>query len=253
MAFLLLHGLGGDSRQPLSLVGPALPPGANVIAPDLRAHGDSPLIGQPSDFAFPAIIGELVDLVRRSGLSDEPLTVIGISLGAALGLRLARTGLLSIDRLVLLRPAFTDQPIPPNLAVFPVIGELLHRYPAHRAEALFRSSSRYRGLRDASPLGASGVIEQFRKPEASARAVRLVELPRNRAFEPEDPPMPPAPAAIIAAPRDPLHPLEVAQQWHRMLPGSTLTQLPARDDGMAAYVAATRAAVTEALQPPAPD
>ena len=180
------------------------------------------------------------------------MTVIGISLGAAIALRLARTGRLPIQTLVLLRPAFTDQPIPANLAVFPVIGELLHRHPADRAEAIFRGSDLFRALRDASPLGASGVIEQFRKPDASSRAIRLVELPRNRAFEPGDPVASPAPATIIAAPKDPVHPLSVAQQWHRMLPGSTLAVVPARDDGMAAYVSAIRAAVTAALQPPAP-
>lgn len=251
MAFLLLHGLGGDSGQPLSLVGPVLPADARVLAPNLRAHGDSPLIGGPADFSFATITRELLATVRENGFDDEPLTVIGISLGAALSLRLAHSGGLTIERLVLLRPAFTDQPIPPNLAVFPVIAELLHRHPPDRAEATFRRSGLYRSLRTASRLGAAGVIEQFRKPDAAARAVRLMELPRNRAFEPGDPPLQ-IPAAIIAAPRDPLHPLAVAARWHHDLPGSTLTEVPARDDGMAPYLAATRAAVSAALRSPPP-
>jgi pimeloyl-ACP methyl ester carboxylesterase len=249
MGFLLLHGLGGDSAQPLSLVGPALPADARVLAPNLPAHGDSPLIGEPADFSFAAITGELLDTVRKVGLDGEPLTIIGISLGAALALRLARSGQLEIEQLVLLRPAFTDRPIPPNLAVFPVISELLHRRPADRAEAMFRRTGLYRSLRESSRLGAAGVIEQFRKPDAAARAVRLMELPRNRAFQPGEPPLE-VPAAIIAAPRDPVHPLAVATQWHRWLPGSTLTELPARDDGMAPYLAATRAAVSSALHSP---
>ena len=249
MAFLLLHGLGGDSSQPLSLIGPVLPADARVLAPNLRAHGDSPLIGGPADFDFAAITSELLQTVRESGFDNEPLTIIGISLGAALSLRLSRSGGLAVERLVLLRPAFTDQPLPPNLAVFPVISELLHRHPADRAEAIFRRSGRYRSLHETSRLGAAGVIDQFRKPDASARAVRLMELPRNRAFEVGEPPLT-IPTTIIAAPRDPLHPLAVATRWQREIPGSTLTELPARDDGMAAYVAATRAAVSSALQSP---
>jgi len=247
MAFLLLHGLGGDRDQPLSLVGPCLPEGARVLAPDLRAHGSSPQIGGPRDFAFDAITAELVDQVTAQGLDDEPLTVIGISLGAALTLRLAFSGALPIDRLVLLRPAFTDQPIPANLTVFPVIGELLHRHPVDRAEKLFRGTGAYRSIREESELGAAGMIEQFRKPDAAARAIRLVEFPRNRAFEPNDRPLA-VPTAIIAAPRDPVHPVSVAELWNRKLPGSTLTRLPARDDGVKPYVAATRAAVRAALR-----
>jgi pimeloyl-ACP methyl ester carboxylesterase len=251
MAFLLLHGLGGDSSQPLSLVGPALPAGARVLAPNIRAHGDSPLIGEASDFSFASITRELLHAVQESGFDDEPLTIIGISLGAALSLRLAQLDEVAIERLVLLRPAFTDHPLPPNLAVFPVIAELLHRQSADRAEAAFRRTGLYRSLRTASRLGAAGVIEQFRKPDAGRRAIRLMELPRNRAFEPGDPP-PTVPTTIIAAPRDPLHPLAVATLWHRYLVGSTLTELPARDDGMAPYLAATRAAVSSALRSPPP-
>jgi pimeloyl-ACP methyl ester carboxylesterase len=251
MAVLLLHGLGGDSRQTLSLIEPSLPTGSRVIAPDLRAHGDSPLIGEPHDFSFEAITAELLDTARSAGLDDEPLTVIGVSLGAALSLRLVQTGLLPVERLVLLRPAFTDEPLPPNLTAFPVIGELLHQHPVDHAEQLFRGTGIYRSIREASPLGASGVMEQFRSPDARARAVRLVELPRNRAFRPDDQPVA-IPTTIIAAPRDPLHPLSVASLWHQRLPTSTLTEVPARDDGMRPYLAGIRAAVQSAWQSPHP-
>ncbi len=251
MPYLLLHGLGGDREQPLSLVGPCLPEGAKVLAPDLRAHGGSTLIGSPADFAFDRITTELAETVRAEGLGDEPLTVIGISLGAALALRLHLAAALPVERLVLLRPAFTDQAVPPNLAVFPVIGELLHRHSAERAEKLFRLSGVYRRIREESALGAAGMIEQFRKPDAAARAIRLVELPRNRAFEPGDRPGS-VPTTIIAAPRDPVHPLSVAELWKQKLPGSSLVTVPARDDGMKPYVAATRAAVRAALRQPRP-
>lgn len=251
MAFLLLHGLGGDRSQPLSLLGPALPADATILAPDLRAHGASTLIGNADDFSLDAMTSELAHAAEYAGLADGPLTIIGISLGAALALRLAATGLFDVERFIALRPAFTDEPLPRNLAVFPVIAELLHRHGAEHAERLFRSTSLYRELFDASPLGAAGAIEQFRKPDAVRRAVRLVELPRNRAFDrglDTRGLLAAVPTTIIAAPRDPLHPLSVAELWHRLLPDATLTQLPARDDGLRAYVAATREATAAALR-----
>lgn len=247
MSFLLVHGLGGDRQQPLELVGPALPEHATVFAPDLRAHGQSPLLGGPGDFSLDAVAAEVAESIRSAELADEPITVIGISLGSAIALQLARAGSLPIDRLVLLRPAFTDLSLPAHLGVFPVIGELLHRHGAERGEELFRSSGVYRSILRHSRLGAAGVIEQFRKPDAQQRAIRLVEFPRNRSFAPGER-LDTPPATIIAAPRDPVHPQAVAELWHYSLPGSTLVTVPARDDGIAAYVDATRRAVREAVQ-----
>lgn len=248
MGILLLHGLGGDRGQPLSLLSPVLPQGARVLAPDIRAHGASPLIGRPADFSFDNLTAELAAAVREGGFDDEPLTIIGISLGAALGLRLALGGSVEIERMILLRPAFTEQSLPQHLSAFPVMGELLSRHPAGLAEALFRASGQFEKFEQVSPRAAVATLEQFRKPDAAARAVRLVEVPRNRAFSHEselaaiD-----VPTSIIAAPRDPVHPVAVAEQWHSALRQGSFTLLPARDDGLAEYTAATRAAVAAAL------
>jgi pimeloyl-ACP methyl ester carboxylesterase len=227
---------------------PALPSGALVHAPDVRAHGASTLIG--SDFSLDALAAELVP-----GLPTGPFTVLGISLGAALALRLALRGDLEIERLVLIRPAFTDQPLPANLAGFPLMGRLLQSSRsrpwasgAHRAEHRYRRTPEYRALSAASPLGAAGAIEQFRAPDARARATRLIEIPNNTAFSGAgelariD-----VPTTVIAAERDPVHPVGVAEQWAEGIPGAALTTVPARDDGLRAYVAATREAIGAAL------
>jgi pimeloyl-ACP methyl ester carboxylesterase len=242
---LLLHGLGGDRSQPLSLVTPALRAGETVLAPDLRAHGASTLLGGPADFTFSALCR---DLLAELPPLDGPLTVIGISTGAAIGLRLAIEGLLPIERLVLLRPAFDDVSLPPNLEAFPVIGELLSRYPAAEARRRFEASSPYRRAAAESPMGAQGLIDQFDRPAAAERAIRLVEIPRNRAFDDErELGGVRLPAAVIGAPRDPLHPLSIAERWAGALPESTLDVLPARDDDLRAYLRETRSALSRAL------
>jgi pimeloyl-ACP methyl ester carboxylesterase len=237
MTTVLLHGLGGDARQPLSLLGPVLP--ADTLAPDARAHGSSTLIGHPADFNLAALAAELP-------LPAGPLTVIGVSMGAALALRIALTR--PVERLILLRPSFTTQPLPAHLRVFPVIGELLAHHGAERGEELFRHSNLFHALEAESELGAQGMIDQFRKPDAAARAIRLVEIPRNRAYRAASELAGLSmPASVIAAPRDPVHPLAVAEQWTADLPNARLTALPARDAGLRAYTDATRTAVAEAL------
>lgn len=248
MSFVLLHGLGGTRAQPLSLISPVLPAGAVVHAPDVRAHGASPEIG--TDFSLDTLAAELVP-----GLPAGPLTVIGISMGAALALRLAVRGDLEIERLVFIRPAFTDEPLPANLAGFPVMGRLLQSKRslpwasgATRAERAYRRTSLYRALLAESPLGAVGAIEQFRAPDAAARAARLIEIPRNRAFTAAELNTVTAPATVIAAGRDPVHPVAIAELWADGLPNAVLERVPARDDSMRAYIAASREAIARGIQ-----
>jgi len=246
VSYVLLHGLGGDRAQPLSLIRPVLPEGAVIHAPDVRAHGASTLVG--TDFSLDTLAAELVP-----GLPSGPLTVLGISMGAALALRLAVRGDLDIERLVFIRPAFTDEPLPDNLADFPVMGRLLkskRSLPwasgARRAERAYRRTDGYRALAATSPLGADGAIEQFRKPLAAERASRLIEIPRNVAFTATEIASVDAPATVIAAERDPVHPLSVANLWADGL-GADLVTVPARDDSLRTYIAASRAAIANAL------
>ncbi|WP_400995362.1 alpha/beta fold hydrolase [Agromyces sp. GXQ0307] len=242
MSFVLLHGLGADRRQPLELFGPVLDDDANVVAPDVRAHGGSSLIGDPADFDLDRLAEEVV-----SGVGDEgPVTLVGISMGAAIALRIALRGLLPVQRAVFVRPAFGDRSLPRNLHAFPVIGELLREYgPVVGAERFTRTEP-YLRVAEASPLGAHGLLTQFRAADAATRAVRLVEIPRNRAFASDAELGALASRGIrslvVGAPRDPVHPFELAERWAAGL-GAEFARVPARDDGQAAQTAAMREVV----------
>jgi pimeloyl-ACP methyl ester carboxylesterase len=245
---VLLHGLGGSRAQPLSLVKGLLPADAVVHAPDVRAHGASTLVG--TDFRLDTLADELVP-----ALPDGPLTILGISMGAALALRLAVRGDLEIERLVFIRPAFTDEPLPANLAGFPVMGALLtskRSLPwasgAARAEAAYQRTAHYRSLLAESPLGAEGAIEQFRAPDAAARAARLIEIPRNAAYTAAEIASVRVPATVIAAERDPVHPVSIAEDWAAGLGDAVLEHVPARDDSLRAYLTATREAIARGIQ-----
>ena len=246
MTFVLLHGLGGSRAQPLSLLSPALPAGAAVHAPDVRAHGASTKIG--TDFSLDTLAAELVP-----GLPEGPLTIMGISMGAALALRLALRPDIEIERLVLIRPAFTYDPLPANLSAFPVMGELLRSQKSrpwvtaeHRAELAFVRTPHFQQLSELSPLGAAAALEQFRQKDAAARAIRLIEIPRNRGFAPGELTTIHVPTTVIAAPEDPVHPVYIAEQWAGLL-AAPLELLPARDDSLELHVAATREAVARAI------
>ncbi len=247
MSFVLLHGLGADRGQPLGLFGPVLArlgvPAEAIAAPDVRAHGASRLVGDPADFALDRLAREVAGEV---GAPSEPVTIIGISMGAALALRICLLGLLPVERAVFVRPAFADRSLPANLRPFPVMGELLRELGPVEGAARFRAPDPYVRVAHESPAGGRGLLTQFTAPDAARRAIRLVEIPRNRAFDADG-----DLAAlggrgirslVVGAPRDPVHPFRLAERWAGGL-GAPLERVPPRDDGQPAQDAAMRQVV----------
>ncbi|QCR18530.1 alpha/beta hydrolase [Agrococcus sp. SGAir0287] len=233
MTILALHGLGGSSASILSYLPKDLR--SRVVAPDVRAHGASPLLGAGDDFALEALAAECADALAAEH-DGSPVTIVGVSMGAAIGLRVALSGRFRIDRLAALRPSFTLESLPANLAVFPVIAELLERHGAKGALAALRASGPYDAVRSISPVGATALESQVTQQLAWERRVRLLEIPRNRAYRPGELGALGAASVVLASPRDPVHPLHVAEEWAAGL-GCRMLVSPARDDGAAAVMA----------------
>ena len=82
--------------------------------------------------------------------------------------------------------------------------------------------------------------------------MRLVEIPRNRAFA-DDAELAELDgrgirSLVVAAPRDPVHPFPIAGALGRRPRAPMLELLPARDDGQAAQTAVLRERVARWLQ-----
>jgi pimeloyl-ACP methyl ester carboxylesterase len=251
---VLLHGLGADRRQPLGLFETVIQEVAGsdelIIAPDVRAHGGYLAVGEPADFAIDRLAREVCEHVpvamaeagRGEPAAFDPVTIIGVSMGAAIAFRIALAGLLPVARAVFVRPAFDDRSLPDQLRPFPVIGQILaDAGPAGAAE--FEERALYQRIAAVSPAGARALLAQFQAPDAARRAMRLVEIPRNRAFHTE------AELAeltsrgirsfVVGAVRDPVHPVSVAEQWAGGL-RAPMELVPGRDDGLAVQTSALR-------------
>lgn len=231
---LAIHGLGSDSSAMHGYLDHAVPAGVQVLAPDLRAHGANPLIGGPDDFAIDAMADEVADALAHAG-DGSPVSIVGVSLGAAIAARIARSGRFPIDRVALVRPAFTTEPLPANLAVFPLIGRLLGEHRPPRALEHLRASGAWRAIAHESLAHARGLEAQLTQPLAVERRIRLFEIPRNVGYRPGELRIA-APTVVLASRRDPLHPLHVAEAWRDEL-GCPMLVSPARDDGEAAMFA----------------
>jgi pimeloyl-ACP methyl ester carboxylesterase len=227
---VLLHGLGGDRQQALGMVAGFGDRHFAILAPDLRAHGETPLVGDADAFAFDALVADIVALIERLGQGSKPAYIAGISMGAALALRLAVSRRLDVRGLALVRPAFDDTPSPASLAVMAVLAELLRNGAPGAAREALLASPEYRAIAAVTPSGAKSVLDQLGKPLARERAIRLGAVPRNVAWRDEaelrelD-----VPTLVIGADRDVMHPLDLARRMASLLPDATLMEVTPRD------------------------
>ena len=148
--FVFQHGLGGDANQTFGLFVP--PPGYRLITLECRGHGETRPLGDPDKISLATFVDDLCALLDHLAL---PRVVIGgISMGAAVALMLTLRFPARVRGLVLSRPAWLDQPMPPNSAVFPLIAQLIRQYGAARGLERFMQSAEYfeiaRGAPDAA-------------------------------------------------------------------------------------------------------
>jgi pimeloyl-ACP methyl ester carboxylesterase len=249
-AVVLLHGLGADHRQPLDLLSGFRSAALTTFAPDLRAHGATAAIGERSDFRFDALVADIRALLERLGQVRKPVHLVGISMGAAIALRAAMTAALDVRSLILIRPAFDDAPLPPNLRVMARIGEILRGcMDTSRARAEFAGSRAYREVASVSAMGAASLLSQFDAEFAVERSIRLRSVPRNAAYSTRRALAAVAvPTLVIGTERDPVHPLPLAREWCAGIPGARFAEIPPRDDDAEVSAARLREVVQDQLQ-----
>ncbi|MGI8446759.1 MAG: alpha/beta fold hydrolase [Streptosporangiaceae bacterium] len=240
-AVLMLHGLGGDRGQLWPYAGGDQ--ARTRLAPDLRAHGATMLVGDPEDFTFAGLTADLTVLLDR--LRFPPAVVVGMSMGAGVAVALALREPSRVRGLVLIRPAWLDTAPPPSLLPLMHVGSLLRRYGTEAGLARFTQSAEYARVRQRSAAAAGSLIAQFSAPHAVPRSVRLTHLPCSTPFRRiGDLRQVQVPSLVIGARADPQHPFEMARIWASGLPGSQLVEAPRRDADPAGYLSCLTEAST---------
>lgn len=97
---LMVHGLGGNALNWMA-VGPGLAQRHHALALDLAGFGQTPL------FQRSAAVGANASLVRRfiDEVFDEPVTLVGNSMGGHISILVAADHPAKVERLVLVDPA----------------------------------------------------------------------------------------------------------------------------------------------------
>lgn len=236
------HGLGGDAGQAAEAF-PADPRFRRVTL-DCRGHGGSAASGGP--FAIATYARDLAALIEAE--LTPPLVVGGISMGAAVALRLAVQRPELVRGLALVRPAWLATPAPDNLRPNAELGRLLADLPPAEARAAFAAGATARRLADVAPDNLASLLGFCDRPDPQGAARLLI------AIAADDPGVAeaelariPAPTLVCGTEADEIHPLALARRIAGLMPRARLVELPAKGSDRAAHFAALHAALAAFL------
>lgn len=228
---LFQHGLGGDANQPAEVF--PVDAGWRCITLECRGHGRSQA-GSPDRFSIATFTTDVCSLIEARKLG--PLVIGGISMGAAIALRLAVVRPEVVRGLILARPAWLDAVAPLNMRPNALAGELLSRYPVQEARARFESSDTVRILEAEAPDNLASLRGFFgREPIAvthelltrisgDGHGVNGSEIGKIR-----------IPALVIGCGRDLIHPLSLARNLAGMIPNARMVEITPKAESRDGY------------------
>lgn len=235
------HGLGATLAQPAAV----FPDGFQRITLACRGHEDSDL-GPPEDLSIASFAKDALALLDHLGL--QRLAIGGISLGAAIGLRLAAYHPDRVSQLILARPAFLDRPALEGQAGYIEAGRFLEQYGAAGLNA-FRESPIFTSVAAASPDNAASLASYFSRPRPDTTVALLARLPKDW------PGVPLAmieglaqPTLVIGNGEDIVHPLAFAKTLAALIPRARLQVIPSKTRDAPGYTEGFRAALTGFLE-----
>lgn len=232
LPFAFQHGLGSDSEKIFALL--ALPPGFRLLCLDCRAHGKTRPVGPIDKLRFDSMADDLIALLDHLRL---PQAIFGgTSMGAAVALNCALRHPQRVLGLVLLRPAWLDEPNPANMKLFGSIARLIREHPPKQAWDIFRKSHPYLAVAKESSDSAASLEALFLDPRVLETVDRLEQIPldapnRDRTEWHRIT----APTLVMTTRADPIHPFEFGQVLSKGIPGARLEELTPKSINLDQY------------------
>lgn len=232
---MFLHGLGADGSQCMAPF--AGLDGIDLICPDQPGHGGS----AGGVFSFARFADLAIGLLDALGI--EKAVFGGISMGAAVSLRVALMAPERVAGLVLIRPSWIDRAALPHLALVGRVGRWQQEGPEMAADRLAGDSD-FLNLARANFSASQSVAGLLTRPQAAASAQVLSAMVHDRPFARlADLDGIACPALVVANHDDPLHPVAVAQDIFGWMPTAQYALVPSRYREPHAHFSALRASV----------
>ncbi len=239
------HGLGGQLANAQTLFAGAS--GLRLLLYDNRTHGRTPDAGDPSTLTFQDMAEDMAAVMDAADF--DRAVIGGVSMGAAISTAFALRHPERATALILSRPAWLAEPVPPGLSIFPFVADLIERHGREGALAELFQHPRFLEYQITAPAAAeslrglladrseSALIASFRHIPASTPFHSLDEL---RGLTP--------PALVIGNHNDPVHPFEFAEAYASALPNATLRVVVSKSEDTPRHEAQFREAVATFLE-----
>jgi len=244
---VLQHGLCGSVQQTAE----AFPDGPEdddlrLLTLECRGHGSSAL-GAATDLGLATFADDVAAMIEAAALG--PVTLGGISMGAAIALRLAVRRPALVRSLVLVRPAWVTAPAPDNLRPNAEVADWLAQLPASEARAAFEASPTARWLAEVAPDNLASLRGFFDRTPLADTAELLRRLSADgpgvtadevRAIR--------VPVTVIGHDADALHPLAHAHALAALVPHARLLEITPKAVSKTAYLHDLHAALRQHLR-----
>jgi pimeloyl-ACP methyl ester carboxylesterase len=159
-------------------------------------------------------------------LGIEQAVVGGISMGAGTALNFALRYPERIRGLVLSRPAWLDQTLPPNLRLYCTVAALIRMFGPARGLVQFKQSTEYLDMVQSYPATAQSFVSQFQQPRAAEAVARLERIPRDAPnLDRRDWSSIQVPTPVLANRQDPVHPFDYGVLLAQSIPGAELKEV----------------------------
>jgi len=232
-AFVFQHGLCGDAGQP----GEVFPSesGYRLVTVECRGHGLSDA-GRETGFSIATFAEDVVYEVE----TEVPLPAVfgGISLGAAIALRIAVSRPELVRALVLARPAWVTEAAPANMRPYVEVGELLARHSPEEACRRFEGSSTASRLRREAPDNLASLTGFFSRQPHDVTSTLLQRIASDGpGVSRQQIRRLAVPTLVIGHAKDEVHPFHYAEMLASLIPGAQLATITPKTESRSAYVA----------------
>ena len=227
------HGLCGDAAQPAEVFPDQ--PAFRRITMECRGHGRSDA-GDVAQFSIAHFTDDFTSLITTRKLG--PVIVGGISMGAAIAMRLAVARPDLIRALIIARPAWSTEPAPPNMQPNAEVGRLMAQFPPDQARAEFLAGATAKRLTTEAPDNLKSLTGLFSREPFAMTSELLQRISADgpglnrqqlRAIT--------IPTLVMGHQRDEVHPFAMAREIADLIPTARLVEVTPKATNKSAYVA----------------
>jgi pimeloyl-ACP methyl ester carboxylesterase len=235
------HGLLGGEAQ----VAEILPqtPHRRRLTLECRGHGGSEA-GSVRPFSIAMFAEDVIAACRAQGV--EQCILGGVSMGAAIAMRMAALHPAMVRGLILARPAWLFDKAPANLQPYREIARLLRRLPPSRAKNHFAAGTTARALSRFGPENLQPLLAFFDRSDPSLTVDLLEQITCDGpGVGRSDAERLAKPVLVLGHAQDDLHPLPLAQQLADVFPLARFVELPPKAADKRMHVDRLRSAIAE--------